>query len=301
MDVRVNEGVVFMELDDFIVHFLEFDVCYYNDSSLYSFVRSIQGTEPTFYEARVSKKGKYTFGFSQINPRVLPLDEQKEYALSRVSVLIVGKDANGLPKYVAGNSSNRMHTFVEMDDVELEAGSYTIVLTTHWKTFVNEGTLSAYGPASVEFKKKTPPTTEKLWQIMHALYLNKSRQPDTSQPDGGFNQIAGIDSAVKYKHQILEDGFGYFHFVNQTEHKTVTFTLNLITMENLELVHPEAIANRKLVVRLPPKTEQVKLYQQTDAPNKIKFQMGIKQEYSEEYKLKYIQTMQTAALQAQPQ
>lgn len=86
-----------MELDDFLIHFLEFDVCYYNDLNLYSFIRCIQGTEPTFYEAKISKKGKYTFGFSQINPRVLPLDEQKEYVLSRASVLIVGKDSKGLP------------------------------------------------------------------------------------------------------------------------------------------------------------------------------------------------------------
>lgn len=270
--VRDRTGVVLIEFHEFVKYFIEFDICKYEDHGKYTYWNVGQPNGiPQFYDIEITKAGSYSFGLSQINPRILPAIDQTRYELSRVSLIVLQYNEKGKPNYIKGYCSNRLHTFVECEN--MRPGKYTLMATTQWRCDIEQVCLNAYGPGSVTMQGRPLQNKEK-WDTLRSLYKTRAKMFDGTEAEK-LTHIGGMDQKISYKHQILDDGFGYFYFANRTTDKKVVFNITLIAMENLHFVEPMAKVTNKFEIVLPPRTEDIRIYCQVSAPNRIKFKIKV--------------------------
>lgn len=272
--VRDRTGIVLIDFREFLTHFIEFDICKYEDDAKYTFwnVGQPKGI-PEFYNIDVQSPGNYTFGISQVNPRILPAIDQQRYELSRASLVVFNYNEQGKPQYVKGNCSSRLHTFVECSN--LKAGKYVLIVTLHWKCDIEQACLNAYGPGTVVMQRISVAKKDK-WEIVRSVYKSRAKMFDGTKNEKLTN-IPGLDPKISYKHQILDDGFGYFYFANRSTAKKVVFFVTLLAMDNLEFTEPMPKVVNQFEVTLPPRTADIRVYCQVSAPNRIKFKMKVQE------------------------
>ena len=270
--VRDRTGIVLIELKEFIKYFIEFDVCKYEDDFKYTYwnIGQAKGI-PEFYDMEISKSGRYTFGLSQINPRILPAIDQQRYELSRASIVIFKLNDKGKPQYIKGSCSSRLHTFVECQD--LVAGRYIAMVTLQWQSDIEQACLNCYGIGPVQMQRRNVPYKDK-WELLRSVYKSRAKMFDGS-PAEKLTNIKGLDPKISYKHQILDDGYGYFYFANRGTSSKVTFFVELLAMENLHFTEPLAKVTNQFEVVLPPRTADIRVYAQVTAPNRIKFKIKV--------------------------
>lgn len=266
-----RSGIVLLEAAEFYQRFIEFDVCKYEDEFKYTYWNLSQTKgEPEFFEVDVKVAGRHTFAISQINPRILPAINQIKYVLSRVSLVLFHYTSLDQIKYIEGLSSSRLNTFIELEN--LTPGKYILMTTTHWKTEIVQACLSCYSPEPV-LLNKLHMTRDERFDLLSKLYISRASQTSNKSEDV-LRIVPHIDPNIGYKHQILEDGFGFFFFVNFSNTKTVKYRVELMAMDNLDFAYPHNRIADMLDIELSPNSRDIRVYMQVDVPNRIKFKLG---------------------------
>lgn len=104
----------------------------------------------------------------------------------------------------------------------------TLKIETPWQSFVDQFTISSYGPEIIDFesKPKQPPEN-----ILEQLLIQKAQLDKSSMK---YYDKQG-ESKIGYMFEHCNEGFGFFYFENGTTTTTFTATIELITLEGCQL------------------------------------------------------------------
>jgi len=295
---RTKKGYLCMDLFKFLEHFIELDVVEYEDGYKFSSINVLSTAHPSIYKFEVTSTGKYTVSFSQINPRILSAELQPTYVLSRICMTVFRKKSNGDAEYVCGQASNRLTTltsFVVDEGSKWSPGEYFLVLVTNWKSDIAQGTLGMHGPSSVRFLEQNP---NGMIPLIENIFKDKALLGKGFE---GYSTVGNANKDIRYKHEILEDGFGYLHFVNRSRSTESMFKTTFLALLNLEFINCELkpVEEQKkdgalksleaqgfntqdgldqpmvTICKLAPGEDKIIVYIQRDAPNKIRYQISL--------------------------
>lgn len=256
-----NDGVFFMPFSAFNELFSDFQICYYKDDYKYACTRlNTEQNQHCYFSFNVTKPGDYFFSLNQINKRFFRKD--KNYKYSSCTMTVGRLEADGKVVYVGAAQKADKESWFESTCVP---GKYICSIYTPWISFVDEITLSSYGPEEVTFSALEEVDVPKNYY--QKLVASKCVNDKTGWKD--YASQGHHDIMYKFEHG--SDGFGFFNFVNDSETTSLTVTIDFTKCQNLRPLYPYTFNNPMLIV--PPKTTESFVYFMVDTPSSIAFRM----------------------------
>jgi Calpain family cysteine protease len=286
-DPSIETGEFWISGADFKKHFNDLDICHYRDDYVYTSF-PMRKQEPNFmkignieslidlpyiYEIIIEAPGEYYFGANQIPMRIIPPKIKNiYYRIIRASLLLYKYNQDGTKlEYINGNASNLVHTFIQCEN--LQPGKYYLALAGQFFSNYNFITLSAYGPREVSLNLIHDSKSKDTIKILEYLYLEIARNKPLNE-----YQISNGYPAIRYLHEIRQDGYGYFLFKNTSKQMGYRVECHLTELENIMFLSVRKLSNSNwnaFTFVLIPDQEAFFLYIQRDTPAKIKFQLNI--------------------------
>jgi hypothetical protein len=145
-----DDGIFYMDYNDFCKYYSDFQVCYFHDKYKYSalMLENIQKTENVFLQFRITRRGKYYFSLNQVNKRFF--NKSKRYRYSNLAFIVSRQTGSGKAEYIG--SSMRADKENWLGEV-CETGLYTVMIKANWKSFVRRFSFSVYGPETTKINK----------------------------------------------------------------------------------------------------------------------------------------------------
>ena len=147
---KKEDGIFFMDYDDFVKYYSDFQVCYYHDKYKYSALKidNIKKSENVFLTFEIRRRGKYYFSLNQMNKRFF--DKAKRYRYSNLAYIVSRRSNSGKAEYIGSQMKADKENWIgEM----CEPGLYTVMIKANWKSFVREFSFSVYGPETCQIKR----------------------------------------------------------------------------------------------------------------------------------------------------
>lgn len=257
-----EDGVFFMPFSAYSQLFSDFQVCYYRDDYKYSCVRlNTEMHQHCYFSFEVTKPGEYYFTLNQINKRFFQKD--RGYAYSSCTMTVGRLDTNGQITYVGAMQKADKEAWLEANCI---VGKYYCSVYTPWKSFVDEITISSYGPGELQFNPINESKIQKNYY--HSIVASKS----VSSNDSAWKNFSQQNEPkIKYKFEHGGDGFGFFNFINDSESTSMTVSLEFTKTQNIKPLYPYTFDNPMLIV--PPKSNESFVYFMVDTPSSIAFKM----------------------------
>lgn len=202
---KKNDGIFYMNFEDFEEYFNHFEICYYHDF----FKRSSCKLETKIGETKslsfeINNKGLYYFSIHQVNSRFW--SDEKDYNYSNCAQIIIRKlpelNEEGKVQYelVGDICKKGGDGYFEYDCLP---GTYYASVFTPWESHSNIITLSTYGPAKVIIKLEEDYFIKNEW-IEEAI---------------AYNQVKNDQLTPYYKNEIYfkfekSSAIGYIAFQN---------------------------------------------------------------------------------------
>jgi len=165
--------------------------------------------------------------------------------------------------YVGGTQKADKDTWFE---AVCGKGEYVLTVYTPWKSFVDEFTISAYGPEQLMISQINE--SEMPQNYYHKFATSKA----LGDLESGWKTFAAQGhSQIMYKFEHGSDGFGYFVFVNDSDNIGLTITLEFTKRQNLMPLYPYTFDSPMIIV--PPKEKESFVYFMIDTPSSISFRL----------------------------
>lgn len=147
---NLEDGIFFMNWEDFQKFYSDVQVCYFHDGFKYSAEKfKTKRNENIFLKFQLDKPGKYYFSVNQRNRRFFPKSEGYRY--SKIG-WVVGQKLESEIKFIgSGNKPDKEN----WDMSECEAGEYYAAITTPWRSVTREFSFSVYGPGLTDLDRKS--------------------------------------------------------------------------------------------------------------------------------------------------
>lgn len=221
-----DDGVFFIDFDNFCKYFSDVQVCYYHDNYKYSSTQiTSQRNDRVYLKFTVTKPGLHYFSINQKNRRFFPKD--KKYRYSPLSMIIGGIDQFQNVFYVGSGMKQDKENWVEFN---AKPGTYYAYIHTPWKSMVNEFSFSVYGPCIADIQQVQP--TQLPVKFFTNLLLSHAEEDKETE----LLTLSG--SQVYYKRWDCRTGLGYLYFENRDPSMTADITVELSNCRNIKLLAP---------------------------------------------------------------
>ena len=228
--VQKEDGTFYMTFKDYCKYFSDCQICYYHDGYKYSAINKSSATNDTVYfRFSVGTEGEYYFSINQKNKRMFP--KSMKYRYSPLSFMI-GKidEANNYFLYQGGSMKADKENWFSKT---IPPGEYIAVVKTPWRSFVNEFSLSVYGPSATDIKEVQLSSFGKA--VIPSMMKSHALSDDSIQ----YNSFSGQGhSNIKYKLFDNSAGFGYIFFKNDSDSNQLDATVEFRGSYNIELCDP---------------------------------------------------------------
>ena len=145
-----EDGIFFIDYNDFCKFYSDFQVCYFQDGYKYSAlkVENVEKTENVFLQFQITKPGEYYFSLNQVNKRFF--NKPQRYRYSNLAYVISYQDKHGEAEYVGGNMKSDKENWIGK---VCRPGLYTVMIKANWRSFIRTFSFSVYGPATCQIKR----------------------------------------------------------------------------------------------------------------------------------------------------
>ncbi len=133
----------------------------------------------------------------------------------------------------------------------VEEGEYYFLAKTPWKSFVNEFSVSVYGPGTTDIQQIQLRNLPK--NFLQEILLSHARQ-DKSNQSQKFTQQGYPE--ISYKTFDNRGGFGYIYFNNKSKDVILEATVEFLGSINIKIIHPFS-GLRPSIVILPGESDLI--------------------------------------------
>jgi calpain-15 len=142
-----NDGIFFMEWEDFLENFSDVQICYYHDDFKYNAEEFItKKNETIFLKFELKSKGQYYISVNQRNKRFYSKEEKYKY--SDLSWTLGRKTSEGFEFVENGRRIDKEN----WQGIDAQAGEYVVMIHTPWRSKTRKFSFSIYGPDFVKFE-----------------------------------------------------------------------------------------------------------------------------------------------------
>eukprot|EP00347_Sterkiella_histriomuscorum_P017724 403348238 len=229
-----NDGIFFMNLDDFCHYFSRVQICRINDNFKYSSFK---------YERCFDRSDDYDYS-------------NAKFILSK----IISEEEGKLElEYMGGSMGQSRDNWKEYQ--KLKKGEYYVYAEIDWidKVDITEFTLSAYGTGQAYFIRDDKMLYKKQ-DILAQIYLSCGLQELPGCKHTNYEQYQ--ESEIHKYTQICEEGFGFVVYNNLSQDSTLTETITYSKFDGLELMKP--YKGQSYDVLVGPKEKKIVLIRQVD-------------------------------------
>lgn len=261
LDVRSKEdGIFYMDLSDFKKYFSDVHVCYFHDSFKFVSQPFDRESEDTYIRIKVQKEGIYYVSTHQTPSRHFPSDSQYEYSL--ITLVLARVTPSGTYEYIQGVQSAERESFVCCQCSK--PGEYIAYIRTAWKTNIKTFTVSVYGPDEASMQAISEQQYGNV-SILNHIYLDRAQKFP-----GDFKTFEDQgEPNIRYFHEHLDEGFGYFYFENASDETGLLASIILKQAKNIELIEP--FEGLQADVDVPAGASDIILYRQIGRPSSLSY------------------------------
>lgn len=221
-----EDGVFFMDFDNFCKYYSDVQVCYYHNNHKYSAIKITSETnDRVCLKFTIQSPGMYYFSINQKNRRFFPKD--KNYNYSPLSMIVGCIEQSKQVKYVGSSMKQDKENWIEY---MANPGDYFVYINTPWKSIVNEFSFSVYGPNTCDIKQvqmaELPPNFFTQLMLKHA------------KDDNSTKMLTLSDTSVFYKRWDDQTGLGYLYFENRDKQMVADVTVEMTECRNIRLLAP---------------------------------------------------------------
>lgn len=221
-----DDGIFFMDFDNFCKYYSDVQVCYYHDNHKYSAIKITSQPNDRIYLAfTVTSPGLYYFSINQKNRRFFPKD--KNYNYSPLSMIIGTINQSNQVAYVGSSMKQDKENWIEF---QAQSGNYYVYINTPWKSIVNEFSFSVYGPSTSDIKQIQPAELPQKF-FSHLLISHAKADKETK-----LSTLS--ETQVFYKRWDDQTGLGYLYFENRDKSLVADITVELANCRNIKLLAP---------------------------------------------------------------
>ena len=236
-----DTGLFWMSYQDLCYYFSRIQICHVNDDYHYSFMKASQHVGSySLMRLMVSGSGEHIISVSQTDERCFSRHSNYDYSNCRIIVLKVEKDGNSLEeleiKYIQGVSGWDRETHVMVEN--LDKGEYLIYVEMDWNqnTEDQEFCVTCYGASRTFFMRDEKTLFDKN-ELLRKVMASKCSQNLEGVTIIDFAS-QGAPEIKKYK-CFGEEGYGFFHFVNESKSATLKEKVSFTTFKGLALCKPQ--------------------------------------------------------------
>ena len=250
-----DDGIFFMNYNDFCKYYSDIQICYFHDDFKYSAITIESSKEETTYlKFNIEVEGKYYLSINQKNKRMFAKINKYKYSELNFLVCRIGED--GSVSYIGGGKKTDKENWFSNN---LSTGEYLVLVKTPWVSFVNEFSLSVYGIGDIDIQKVDGTDIPK---DIHAKMFHSHGLKDTETE---FFDLSGQGHPeMKYKTFDNKGGFGYIFFENGSTDKSLETVVEFAGSVNITLCHP--FSGLRPSITIPPGKTDVIVYEGMSLP-----------------------------------
>lgn len=169
---KEDDGIFFMDFNDFRKYFSDMQVCYYHDDYKFSF-ESVKETPDSdhYFKIKIPKEGVFYLTLSQESNRSQPAYVNYKYStLSLVLARILDGETF---EYIQGIQRNEREVFLRFQCSK--AGEYLVYVGTNWQSSVRNFSLSIYGPDKADIVQVSENAFASGYSL-NAIYKDRARK-----------------------------------------------------------------------------------------------------------------------------
>jgi len=259
---NADNGVFFIPVKDFRIHFREYTIHQYDESWQYSYVQAKSNCKhANYYKFSVNKPCEAYFRVHQRDKRHVG----SAYEYSPVNFMITKMEKDGSSKLVFDSNTRgdpyqvwgaRSVLMTEDGKVELkEAGDYIIRVKVNWKNASEDTyTVSSYSSAPLTLQQ-IPSVKDFLMKYLCAVASQNKRE----------NKLTETSACVSEHHK----NFSYT-LVKNSDNKELNVNITFKTLNNLRIAKQVKHSQNKVSLKIPAKSNQLiflKMINSTEACN----------------------------------
>ena len=220
-----NDGIFFMDFEDFKKNFVNVQFCIVDDDFKYSYVVSkVSKKQGTCFRVKITKKGRYFFAVLQKHEKKYSRKIQDDdFDYSRATMVVAKKTAENY-QYVCGAFQKQYEMCnLSKENEEIDVGEYLVWVKCQLKySEEDKFTLSVYGSDSVEISQ-----IKKEKDFLEKVYLDYSKQCKN------VKKVEGVEGC-EIRDEITKDGYAFVAVRNGNKEKKVNCEIRFINLkENL--------------------------------------------------------------------
>lgn len=225
-----DDGVFYMNWNDFLKYFSDVQICYFHDNYRYSALKlQTKKDEIVYLKVAVSQPGTYYFSLNQKNRR--KFRKKDNYKYSNLNFVIGWLNpADQTVEYIGAGMKLDKENWIVAD---VKPGELFIRIATPWQSIVDECSFSIYGPGRVGLTRVQSSSLPNDFLVkLFRSHAFKDKSTKLSSFSG-----QGL-SELKYKHWDNKEGYGYLYFVNDGTSKSIDVTAEMLGSSNIQLLPP---------------------------------------------------------------
>ena len=211
---KPNDGIFFMDFDDFQKYFLSCQFCHYTDNYVLNSKNSTSKVDEfKFFKIDIQKKGIYFFTIHQNSSNFRKdLSQRKNMIYPMITIYLAKKLNKDDYEYieVVELPYRDVYTNYELEK-EYSSGEYLLAVKIKWdNSEINNFTLSSYGPEPVKIQE----TQENISNFQNKIYLNHAQYICTKK-----NCIEKFEKPLEdifAKADFADDCYGYLAAWNKS-------------------------------------------------------------------------------------
>eukprot|EP00828_Plagiopyla_frontata_P014815 TRINITY_DN1930_c0_g1_i4.p1 TRINITY_DN1930_c0_g1~~TRINITY_DN1930_c0_g1_i4.p1 ORF type:complete len:318 (-),score=36.10 TRINITY_DN1930_c0_g1_i4:75-1028(-) len=241
---NADDGLFFMEYNDFKQYYDSFEICYYHDDYEYCFKKGKQQSlkNASCFEMNVQTSGEYYISVHQQSDRFFK--EADNYNYSPIKLLLARKIDDNNYEYINGNQ--QLYDYEFWIKAQLQPGQYVIYVRPNWvhQNVQQTFTVSSYGPSKTNIQPTIRPK-----HFLQSAFLHSSKTPKQST----------INNNLQYElYQDYTKGFGYLWLKNQNQKNSLKVTSQFSEAQGYKFKKPAVGFN--IVVDVQPQGEQIVVF-----------------------------------------
>jgi hypothetical protein len=257
---KVEDGIFFMEWEDFIKYYSDVQICYFHDGYKYSAEKyKSKRHETVFLKFRLNSPGKFYFSVNQRNRRFYSKDSGYRY--TKIGWVLGRVNGNDIEFMGSGNKPDKEN----WDDPECEAGEYYVMINTPWRSITREFSFSVYGPCLTDLEKINEADLPE--DFIRKVFKSKAK---ADMPKKGSDFSHRNHPGIKYV-SGEKNGWAYMYFQNKEDSHQIKVTLKLGESKAGVKVMPPHEGHRPTMV-VGPGEEDIIVYK-SNGPKSISVSM----------------------------
>lgn len=263
---RRDDGVFWMNYQDFCRYFNSFVVCEVKDENQFSGIKlETDDEKPTILKFVIKKEGTYNFSLNQLSKRMFRKESQ--YTYSACSLLIARVGSQGIVYNKGFNHA--MSQLVHVRE-HCEAGNYVAYICTPWRRDVNQIGFEIYGPDYIP--SITHSTEEEIpFDFMGKFMLDHAKKRIETERKT-FKDLRLPE--IGYMTHITPSGMGYILFENKSQDVQLTAMLKFSDPQNTVFYPPASDESRIELVVVPGKMKLV-VFRMTKPESGFSYQQSV--------------------------